>query len=312
MHCRLGAAAGQAFLGLRHSYSVPPAPRRPVPEAAPFPVWHAFLQPRRLEGQVAVVCGTGNAPEEGWGIGTTTAVEMARQGAQVVCVSRTAEKLEALRRVIEAEGGRCLPVPGDMTNPEDVQRLVMATISHFGRVDTVVNAGIFCSKYNGMNKLTFSKWSESIGKNLHAQFLLLHHFVPHMVEQQTGNFIFVSTIATQTALGMGKQRVSYSAGKAGSEVLTKQVGIEYARQGIRGNVVRVGYVDSPLVARAALSAGVDPTALRKKRDAYCPSGRQGEPLDVAHAVVFLASREARYINGSDIVVDGGTSACTSG
>jgi len=270
------------------------------------------FRPRRLEGQVAVVCGAGNLSSEEWGIGSSTAIAMAQHGARVVAVSRTTEKIDRLARHIEGMGGECLPVQGDMTKSEDVQRLVEITLETFGKVDTVVNAGIFCSKYNGMKTLDFEKWSQSIGLNLHAQFLLLHHFVPPMVDRNTGNFVLVSTIATQTALGMGKQRLSYSAGKAGSEVLTKQTGIEFARQGVRGNVIRVGYVDSPLVTRAAHLAKLDPDDLRSKRDHYCPSGKQGEPMDVANAVVFLASDEAKYINGSDIVVDGGTSACTSG
>jgi NAD(P)-dependent dehydrogenase (short-subunit alcohol dehydrogenase family) len=270
------------------------------------------LKQRRLEGQVAVVCGAGNLQDEAWGIGTICAIQMARHGATVVCASRTQAKLDVVSNAIKEAGGNCITVQGDMTNEKDVEHLMRTTMDKCGRVDTVVNAGIYCAQYNGFKKLSIQNWMNSIGMNLHAQFHLLHHFVPQMVEQGSGNFVFVSTIATQNALGMGKQRLSYAAGKAGSEILTKQCGIEFAKKGIRGNVIRVGYINSPLVTRAAKGVGMDPAKLHAERDLYCPSGKQGEPIDVAHAVVFLASDEAKYVNGAEINVDGGVSACTAG
>merc|ERR1719263_1030063 len=135
--------------------------------------------------------------------------------------------------------------------------------------------------------------------NRHAQFYLVDTFVQQMTQQATGgNFIFVSTIAGSVGLGLGPQRHGYAAGKAGAATLTKRIGVEYAKKGIRGNVLEVGYIASPLVTRAVAQAGADLDKVTAVRDAYVPRGKQGTAIDVAYAACFLASDEVRLSMGS--------------
>jgi NAD(P)-dependent dehydrogenase (short-subunit alcohol dehydrogenase family) len=149
--------------------------------------------------------------------------------------------------------------------------------------------------------------------NLNAQYSLINTFLPQMTSQENGgNFVFVSTIAATVGLGLGKQRHGYAAGKAGAATLTRRIGIEYAKEGIRGNVIEAGYIMSPLVTRAVEQAGADVGSVEAGRDAYTPRGKQGVPMDVAYASLYLASDEANFINGVKIPVDGGTSSCTYG
>ena len=163
------------------------------------------------------------------------------------------------------------------------------------------------------DKLDYEVWSRSMNLNLNAQYSLIHTFLPQMKSQENGgNFIFVSTIAATVGLGIGKQRHGYAAGKAGASTLTRRIGIEYAKDGVRGNVIEAGYIMSPLVTRAVNQAGAEVSAVEAVRDSYCPRGKQGVPMDVAYASLFLASEEANFINGVKLPVDGGTSSCTYG
>ena len=266
----------------------------------------------RLEGKVAVVCGAGNPPEEGHGIGATTALVLARQGAKVVSVSNAALNAETVTAAVRAEGGEGLAHTADVTKADEVAALLARARAEYGKVDILINAGVHNAMPNGFKKVTEEYWKAAIDVNLHAQFQLVHQFLPHFEETGGGTILHFTTIAGSVGLGLGKQRHPYAAGKAAAAVFTKRIGVEYAKAGVRANVIQIGYVDGPLVNRAVAAGGADIAAVTATRDSYTPRGRQGTPLEVANVAAFLCSDEAAFVNASDVFVDGGSSGCTYG
>lgn len=272
-----------------------------------------------LAGKVVVVAGAGNPPEEGHGIGAWTSIVAARQGATVVSVSNEALNCETVTKAIEAEGNlnNGIGFTADCTKKSDVEALVKACVDKYGKVDVVINAGIHSALPMGFAKMTDEAWARGIDLNLNAHFELIHKFMPVFLEQKSGNFIHFTTIASSVGLGIGPQRHAYAAGKSAAATLTKRIGVEHAKQGIRGNVIGIGYVDGPLVNRAVAQAiaGGAKTTIEKvtaARDAYVPRGTQIQPEEIALTAAFLASDASSAINGTELYADGGSSGCTYG
>lgn len=299
--------------------STPSRTQRKIATPAPASFEHprtSFRPPPatfgRLDEKVIVVCGAGNPPQEGHGIGAATSIELARRGARVVSVSNEALNCETVAQAIGEEGFEGFSHVADCRNPDEVEALANRVVEEFGRVDVVINAGIHSALPMGFGKMTEEAWASGIALNLNAHFEIIHKFLPFFVKQQSGHFIHFTTIASTVALGIGKQRHAYAAGKAGAATLTKRIGVEYAKQGIRGNVVGIGYVSGPLVNRAVSQAGADLAAVTAVRDAYLPRGTQGQPEEVAKVAAFLASDDSSLINGTEIYCDGGSSGATFG
>ncbi len=265
-----------------------------------------------LKGKVIVVAGAGNPPDEEHGIGATTSLVLARLGAKVVSVSNAAVNAETITDVITKEGHTGIAHTADVCNSDEAKGVLDRTIAEFGRVDGLINAGVHNAMPNGFGKMTEDYWKMAIDINLHAHFQLVHQFLPHFEERGSGNIIHFTTIAGSVGLGVGKQRHSYAAGKAAAAVFTKRIGVEYAKKGIRGNVVQIGYVSGPLVNRAVAAGGADISAVTATRDSYVPRGQQGTPEEIANVAAFLSSDASRFVNGTDIFVDGGGSGCTYG
>ncbi len=265
-----------------------------------------------LDGKVAVVCGAGNPPEEGNGIGAMTSLVLARQGCKVVSVSNVDINSQTITDQIKAEGGTGMAYTGDVCDSKQVGDLLSAVKAEYGNVDILINAGVHNAMPNGFGKLTEDYWKNAIDVNLHAHFQLVHQFLPEFEAQGSGCIIHFTTIAGTVGLGLGKQRHPYAAGKAAAAVLTKRIGYEYAKKGIRSNVIQIGYVSGPLVNRAVAAGGADIDAVTATRDSYVPRGKQGTPEEVANVAAFLCSDKAAFINGSDIFVDGGSAGCTYG
>ena len=256
--------------------------------------------------------GAGNPVSEGHGIGASTSVLLARYGAHVVSVSNVTENCENATEAVLKEGHSASCVTTDCTDTAEVERLAESVVTDHGKVDVVINAGIHSALPVGFERLTPQTWANGIALNLQAHFNLVHSFIPHFVKQQNGNFIHYTTIASSVGLGLERQRHAYAAGKAGAATLTMRVGVEYASQGIRGNVIGIGYVTGPLVDRAVNAAGADIERVTKTRDSYVPRGYQGTPMEVAEVAAFLASDASSFINGTEIKCDGGSSGCTYG
>jgi len=271
----------------------------------------------RLDGKTIVVAGAGNPPEEGHGIGAMTSLVLARLGANVVSVSNVDVNCQTVTDAITAEGNSAMAYTADCTKATEVEGLLDACKDKFGNVDTVINAGIHSALPMGFSKMTEGAWETGIALNLDAHFHLIHKFLPHFLENGSGNFIHFTTIASSVGLGLGNQRHAYAAGKAAAATLTKRIGVENAKKGIRGNVIGIGYVTGPLVNRAvaqAVAGGADTTIekVTAVRDAYVPRGTQIVPEEVANVAAFLSSDLSSGINGTEIYADGGSSGCTYG
>lgn len=265
-----------------------------------------------LKGKVVVVGGAGNPPHEAPGMGATTSAMFAKYGCKVVSVAHVKENCDTVTAAIHADGGEGMSYVADCTKYEQVEALRDAVIAKYGRVDVVINAGIHDALPQGFAKMTLEKWKSNMDLNLNAHFHLIHAFLPVLQEQGVGNIIHYTTFGSSGALGMGKQRHGYFAGKAAAAVLTKRIGIENAKKGIRGNVLSIGYAEGPLVTRAVANAGADMGKVDAARDANVPRGKQITPDEVAQVALFLASDTSSALNATEVYADGGNTGTTYG
>jgi hypothetical protein len=262
--------------------------------------------PSRLDGKVAIVAGAG-CVGPGWGNGRATAVIFAREGAKVFAVDRDAEAMrETVERVREA-GGAIATHICDMTDNAAVAAMVAACVEMHGRIDVLVN-NVGGSAAGGAAELSEDGWDRQLDYNLTTVFLACKHTLPVMVRQKGG--AIVNTASTSGLRWTGSAQVGYAASKAGVIQFSRVTAVQYAKYGIRVNTVVPGQMHTPMVeARLAKQrAGGDVEALLKQRVGRIPLGFMGDGRDTAHAALFLASDEARFITGTEIVVDGGMTA----
>jgi NAD(P)-dependent dehydrogenase (short-subunit alcohol dehydrogenase family) len=262
--------------------------------------------PSRLDGKVAIVAGAG-CVGPGWGNGRATAVIFAREGAKVFAIDRDAEAMrETVERVREA-GGAIATHICDMTDNAAVAAMVAACVEMHGRIDVLVN-NVGGSAAGGAAELSEDGWDRQLDYNLTTVFLACKHTLPVMVRQKGG--AIVNTASTSGLRWTGSAQVGYAASKAGVIQFSRVTAVQYAKYGIRVNTVVPGQMHTPMVeARLAKQrAGGDVEALLKQRVGRIPLGFMGDGRDTAHAALFLASDEARFITGTEIVVDGGMTA----
>jgi NAD(P)-dependent dehydrogenase (short-subunit alcohol dehydrogenase family) len=261
----------------------------------------------RLDGKVALVTGAGSAGP-GWGNGKATAVLLARQGARVFCLDNRAEAAEETLGLITGEGGEARAHVADVTLAAEVEAAVGACVAAFGGLDILVN-NVGGSHPGGAESLDEAEWERQIDFNLRSAFLGCKYALPHLKARGRGAIVNLSSIA---ALRMSAERphIAYSASKYGIIALSKSVAMEHARAGIRCNTVIPGLMHTPLVEhRLVRQLGAnDAAALIAKRDAQVPMGRMGDAWDIAHAVLFLVSDEAKHVTGTELLVDGGIGA----
>jgi NAD(P)-dependent dehydrogenase (short-subunit alcohol dehydrogenase family) len=262
--------------------------------------------PGRLENKVAIVAGAGSIAT-GWGNGRATAVRFVEEGASVLAVDRSAASMqETLERMGDARP-RAVTHVADLTDSAQVKSTVAACLEHFGRVDILVNV-VGGPIPGGPVELSEADWSSQLDLNLTSAFLGCKHVLPTMIAQGSGAIVNIaSTSATRWS---GAAQVGYAAAKAGIIQLSRVVAVQHARDGVRVNTVVPGQLHTPMVE--ALLAGQqsagDADALLARRQARIPIGFMGDGRDTANAVLFLASDEARFVTGAEILVDGGMSA----
>ncbi len=253
----------------------------------------------RLKDRVAIVTGAG-AVGPGWGNGRATAVRFAEEGARVFAVDRDQERLRETRsKNPSIEIHIC-----DVTDGKAVADMVQACLKAFQRVDILVN-NVGGSAPGGPVELSEEVWDAQVDFNLKSVFLGCKHVLPVMERQGSGAIVNVAS--TSGLRWTGAAQVAYAATKAGVIQLSRVVAAQYASRGIRVNTVVPGQLHTPMVeARLAKQrAGGDVQALLKTRLERIPLGFAGDGRDTANAALFLASDEARFITGTEIVVDGG-------
>ncbi len=266
-----------------------------------------------LEGKVACVTGCGSQ-SPGWGNGKAIAVLFARRGAAVYGIDLNREAAEETRRIVEGEGGTFAVGAGDVTDKATVDALVADCAARFGRIDILVN-NVGHSLPGDPATMTEEAWDSQIDVNLKSAFLCCKAVLPLMEAQGKG--VVVSVASTAAIRYTGKPQAGYAAAKAGLVQFSRVVAIDYARRGVRLNCVLPGLMDTPLVEKvardfASRETGMDRDAFYRRRHEQVPMGRMGEAWDVAHAALFLASDEAKYITGTEILVDGGLCAAVRG
>jgi NAD(P)-dependent dehydrogenase (short-subunit alcohol dehydrogenase family) len=264
-----------------------------------------------LHGKVALVMGCGSVAE-GWGNGRATAVLLARQGAHVYGTDLNLDHALVTLKAIQAEAhdaaDQAHVAACDVTKAKDVERAVADCVARFGRIDILVN-NVGMSQPGGPVDMSEEVWDQQLQVNLKGAFLACKHVIPIMQRQGGGAVVNVSSVAGLRYIG--KPQVAYAAAKAGLLQFTRTTAIIHAQQNIRLNCVVPGLMHTPLIeGLAAKYWGGDTAGFVAHRNAQTPMGRMGDGWDVAHAVLFLAADESRYITGTELVVDGGLVAAT--
>jgi len=257
-----------------------------------------------LAGKVAIVSGAGSVGP-GWGNGKATATLLARQGAAVFATDITREAVEETQQIIEGEANTCVAHVCDAANGADVKAAVDACLARFGHIDILVN-NVGGSAPGGPVEMSEETFDLQLTSNLKTAFLGCKHVLPVMERQGKGAIVNIASVAGLRD-HLGRTHVGYSASKAGVIQLSRATAVKYAPKNIRINTVVPGLMNTPLVThRLARQIGNnDAEALIADRHKRVPMGHMGDAWDVAHAVLFLASDEARYITATEIVVDGG-------
>ncbi|GIX13253.1 MAG: dehydrogenase [Paracoccaceae bacterium] len=261
---------------------------------------------RRLDGRVAIVTGAG-CVGPGWGNGRATCVRFAQEGARIFAVDLRPESMEETVALTRAAGGEIETRICDVTDRTAVDAMVAACIARFGRIDILVN-NVGGSAPGGAAELSEEAWDRQIAVNLKSVFLTTHAVLPHMIAQRRGAIVNVSS--TSGLRWTGAPQVAYASAKAAIVQFSRVTAVQYAPHGVRVNTVIPGQLHTPMVeARLARQrAGGDVAALLAARQRRIPLGFMGDGRDTANAALFLASDEARFVTGAEIVVDGGMTA----
>ena len=236
----------------------------------------------RLEGKVCVITGVAG------GIGAATAARFEREGARVVGVD-----------LVEHSAGE-LPLQADLVDEEAVRSVYAAAREKLGRIDVLFNnAGISPTDDASVLDTSLDAWERVQAVNLRSVFLCCKHGIPHLLDGDSGSVI--NTASFVAMLGAATSQISYTASKGGVLALSRELGVEFARRGVRVNALCPGPVDTPLLRELYAK---DP-AQAARRLVHVPMGRFAAADEIASAALFLASDESSYITASAFTVDGG-------
>lgn len=257
---------------------------------------------RSLAGRIAVVAGAG-ASGPGWSIGKACCVTLARRGATIVALDLNAGAAAETAREVEAVGGKALALTADVADPERMAAVIAEVLERFGRIDLYqANAGI--GRPGDVETTPLDDWRRAQQVNVESLLISTRRVIPAMRAAGRGAIVTVSSVAGLRYLGY--PHLAYSVTKAAVIHFTRMLAQQYAADGIRANCVVPGLIDTPRIRHTVASQFADDLdTARRARDRQVPLGRMGTAWEVADAVAFLASDEAAYITGTELVVDGG-------
>lgn len=260
----------------------------------------------RFENKVAIVTGAG-CVGAGWGNGRAIAVRLAEEGAKVLAVDRDRARLDETLELAGEVRASITPWVCDVTSSESVAAMAAACIDTFGTIDILVN-NVGGSAAGGPVELAEEVWDSQIDINLKSVFLTCKHVLPTMLAKGSGAIVNIAS--TSGLRWTGSAQVAYAATKAGVIHMSRVVAVQHAAQGVRVNCVVPGQLHTPMVETrlAKQRTGGDVDTLLAQRQKRIPLGFMGDGRDTASAVLFLASDDARFITGTELVVDGGMTA----
>lgn len=259
----------------------------------------------KLENRVVVVTGAGSVAP-GWGIGKACSVNYARAGARVVAVDVSLEAARETAAIIDSEGGQCMAMAADVSDPMAVSAMADEAGSVWGTID-VLHHNVGIGKVGGPTDISFEDWQRVQSVNVDSLFHLSRAVLPGMRRQGRGVILATSSVAGIRYVGY--PHLAYSVTKAATIHFIKMLALEHAGQGIRCNSIIAGLIDTPRIAQTvARQFADDLEEARSARARQVPMQKMGTAWDVASAALFLASDEASYITGTELVVDGGLTA----
>lgn len=258
---------------------------------------------RRLEGKVAIITGAG-CVGPGWGNGRAASVIFAQEGAKIFAVDLFGDTMTETLEKVRAFNGEITPYIGDVTKHDQVASMIKACLDIYGKIDILVN-NVGGSAPGGAVALPEETWNTQLDRNLKSVYLVCKHVIPVMEEHNRG--VIVNISSTSGLRWTGAPQIAYAASKAAIIQFSRVTAVEYAKKKIRVNTVIPGQMHTPMVeARlAGQRTGGDVEALLEARLRRIPLGFMGDGRDTAYAALFLASDEARFITGTEIIVDGG-------
>jgi len=246
----------------------------------------------RLEGKVCVITGAGG------GMGADAAVRFVEERARVVVADVDGGAAE---KVADEVGG--LPVQADVSDEASVRAMYAAATERFGGIDVLYNnAGVSPADDASILETDLDAWERVQAVNTRGVYLCCKHGIPHLLERGGGSVINVASFVA--LVGAATSQISYTASKGAVLSLSKELGVQFARQGVRVNALCPGPVETPLLLRIW---GETPGAA-ERRLVHLPMGRMAQPREIVNAALFLASDESSYVNAATFVVDGGLTA----
>jgi NAD(P)-dependent dehydrogenase (short-subunit alcohol dehydrogenase family) len=248
----------------------------------------------RVEAKACVVTGAGS------GIGQAIAVRLAEEGGKVVCVDINPDSVAQTVDSIQTAGGIAEAFPADVSDPVQANAFIARCVELYGKIDILVNnagvnlPGIF-------HEVSNEVIDKTLNVNVKGAMYGSRAAIPHMLNQGSGSIVNISSV---NGLVAEPFLTIYAASKGALVMLTKGIALDYAKQEIRCNCICPGWVDTPInYAHAEMLGGLD--KVYASIDQFQPIGRPGEPREIAHLALFLASDEASFLTGSIIVADGG-------
>jgi len=253
-----------------------------------------------LDGKVAIVTGSTR------GIGEATAKLLAKEGAISIITGRSKNEGKKVADEIISSGGRAEYYPLDVTNEQNIKELTEAVYKKYGSIDILVNNAGITGPNKPTHEYTREEWENVFAVNVTGPFLCTKYVVPYMHREKGGNIIYISSIY---GIVGAPDIPAYHATKAAVRIMAKIDALLYTKDNIRVNSIHPGYIWTPMldnfIKDQAKKTGVSEEELLKGLGSEQPIGRIGEPIDIAYGVLYLVSNEAKFVTGSELVIDGG-------